>query len=76
MFAPIAYAAPGAEPGRGGDRPVARGLRAAIADWLRVVGEVEALSALATYAFEHPGDPFPELVDAGAMFEATGSVIR
>ena len=44
----------------------------AIADWLRVVGDVEALSALATYAFEHPGDPFPEVDDAGARFEATG----
>jgi len=44
-----------------------------VADWLRVVGEIEALSAVATYAFERPADPFPELVelDAGAAsFEA------
>ena len=44
----------------------------AIADWLRAVGDLEALSALATYAFEHPGDPFPEVAGEGAMFEATG----
>lgn len=43
-----------------------------VADWLRVVGEVEALSALATFACEHPGDPFPELVAAGPVFEADG----
>jgi hypothetical protein len=42
----------------------------AIGDWLRVVGDVEALSALATYAFERPADPFPEIVDAGPLFEA------
>jgi len=39
---------------------------AAVADWLRAVGEVEAFSALATYAYERPDDPFPELVDAPA----------
>ncbi len=42
----------------------------AVADWLRIVGELEALSALATYAFEHPDDPFPALVDAGPLFDA------
>jgi len=41
----------------------------AIADWLRIVGDVEALSALATYAFERPTDPFPEIVDAGPIFD-------
>ena len=30
--------------------------------WLRVVGEFEALASLAAYAYEHPADPFPELV--------------
>jgi hypothetical protein len=34
-----------------------------IPDWLAAVGEFEALSSLAGYAYEHPGDPFPELVD-------------
>jgi DNA mismatch repair ATPase MutS len=39
-------------------------------DWLRVVGELEALSSMATYAYEHPRDPFPTLVDQGPLFEA------
>ena len=29
--------------------------------WLRAVGELEALSSLATYAYEHPDDPFPAI---------------
>ena len=33
-----------------------------IPDWLEAVGEFEALSSLAGYAYEHPRDPFPELV--------------
>lgn len=37
---------------------------AAMADWLAAVGEFEATASLATYAFEHPADPFPELLDA------------
>ena len=40
-----------------------------IATWLAVLGEFEALSALAGYAYEHPADPFPELVSAGPYFE-------
>ncbi|HZE23320.1 MAG TPA: hypothetical protein VE054_04955 [Blattabacteriaceae bacterium] len=28
--------------------------------WLEVVGEIEALSSIAAYAYEHPEDPFPE----------------
>ncbi|HEV2982996.1 MAG TPA: hypothetical protein VGX46_01350 [Vicinamibacterales bacterium] len=42
----------------------------AVDEWLRVVGELEALSAMATYAYEHPGDPFPVLVEIGPLFEA------
>ena len=30
--------------------------------WLRHLGEIEALSSLAGYAFEHPADPFPEIL--------------
>ena len=30
-----------------------------------MVGELEALAALAAYGYEHPADPFPELVDDG-----------
>jgi hypothetical protein len=36
----------------------------AVAEWLRAVGELEAFSALATYAYERPDDPFPELVES------------
>jgi hypothetical protein len=42
----------------------------AVAEWLRAVGEVEALTALATYAYERPADPFPDLADQGPIFEA------
>ena len=28
--------------------------------WLEVVGEIETLSSMAAYAYEHPQDPFPE----------------
>jgi hypothetical protein len=34
--------------------------------WLRRLGEIEALSSLAGYAFEHPADPFPEILPASA----------
>ncbi|MBI4470161.1 MAG: DNA mismatch repair protein MutS [Acidobacteria bacterium] len=40
--------------------------------WIAAVGEIETLSALAGYAFEHPADPFPELVEGAACFEAEG----
>lgn len=33
-------------------------------DWVDAVGEVEALLSLAGYSYEHPEDPFAELVDA------------
>jgi MutS-like protein len=33
---------------------------AAIAHWLEVVGDIEALASLGTYSCEHPEDPFPE----------------
>ncbi len=41
-----------------------------VAAWLRAIGDFEALSALATYAYEHPADPFPSLVEDGALFDA------
>jgi hypothetical protein len=42
-----------------------------IREWIDVVGEFEALCSLAGYAYEHPTDVFPELVDAaGGCFEA------
>jgi hypothetical protein len=43
---------------------------AAIPAWLEVLGEVESLVSLAQYAYEHPGDPFPEFTAGAACFEA------
>jgi hypothetical protein len=44
----------------------------AVARWLAAVGELEALSSLAGYSYEHPRDPFPQLVEDGARFEGEG----
>ena len=41
-------------------------------DWMDAWSEFEALNALACYAFEHPENVFPELVDGQARFESTG----
>jgi hypothetical protein len=43
-----------------------------IAGWLKAIGELEALAALGTYAFEHPADPFPLLAADGPLFDAQG----
>lgn len=40
--------------------------------WLSIVGEFEALCCLASYAWEHPADPFAELADAGTDVLAEG----
>ena len=45
---------------------------ASVVEWLKAIGELEALSALSTYAFEHPHDPFPVLVEEGPRFAAEG----
>jgi DNA mismatch repair ATPase MutS len=42
----------------------------AIRGWLKAVGELEALTALAGYAYEHPHDVFAEFDAAGPVFEA------
>lgn len=39
--------------------------------WLDAVGEVEALCALAGYAWEHPEHPFPVLVDGPPRLDGT-----
>lgn len=44
----------------------------AVSRWLDAVGEFEALNSLASYAYEHPHDPFPELITSNAHFEAVG----
>jgi hypothetical protein len=40
--------------------------------WVEAIGELEALNALAGYAYENPADPFPEVVPEGPLFEAVG----
>jgi len=45
-----------------------------IREWLRICGEFEALASLSAYRYEHPDDPFPEIVvpDARrALFDGT-----
>ncbi len=42
-----------------------------IPEWLRAVGEFEALACLAGFAYERPEQPFPEIVETGARFEAS-----
>ena len=44
----------------------------AVRRWLSTIGEYEALCALASYAYEHPDDPFAEIVDAGPCFDGEG----
>ncbi len=39
-----------------------------VAAWLDAIGELEALISLSAYSYEHPDDPFPELIDGGASF--------
>jgi hypothetical protein len=70
LFAPIAYAlllrpqlAIGAARWHAAYGP-------AIAEWLRAIGEAEAFAAFGTYAYERPGDPFPEIAGEAALFEA------
>jgi hypothetical protein len=48
----------------------------AVAGWIRAIAEVEALSSLATYAYEHPDDPFPSIAPPdpaeGPIYRAEG----
>jgi DNA mismatch repair ATPase MutS len=44
----------------------------AIAGWLEATAEMEALSSLAGYAYEHPDDPFPELSEQSPCFDGQG----
>jgi MutS domain V/MutS domain III len=37
-----------------------------VSAWVEAAGEVEALLSLATYAYEHPDDPFPVLVEGSS----------
>jgi hypothetical protein len=42
---------------------------AAVGLWLDAAGELEALCCLAAYAYEHPADPFPEILESGTYLE-------
>jgi len=42
----------------------------AVRRWLQAAGDMEALCSLASHAFEHPADPFPEFVPKGPWIEA------
>lgn len=42
----------------------------AVPKWLAALGEIEALSALAGYAYENPADVFPEFTEVSPCFEA------
>jgi len=41
----------------------------ALRRWLGAVGEIEALCALAAYAWEHPADAYPEFASGAACFD-------
>jgi hypothetical protein len=43
-----------------------------IPDWLRAVGDFEALACLSGYAFEHPDYPFPAIEESGVCYNACG----
>jgi hypothetical protein len=41
-----------------------------IAGWVSAVGEMEALTSLACFAYEHPNDPFPTISEEPGVFDA------
>jgi DNA mismatch repair ATPase MutS len=43
-----------------------------VRQWLDAAGQIEALCALANYAYEHPADPFPEFTEGGPCLEGEG----
>jgi hypothetical protein len=44
----------------------------AVRRWLTALGAIEALSSLASHAYEHPDDAFPEFAADGPWLEAEG----
>jgi hypothetical protein len=42
---------------------------ASVPGWVEQFAEFEALCALAAYSFEHPDDPFPEIVEGATLIE-------
>jgi hypothetical protein len=43
---------------------------AAIGRWLEAVGELEALCSISAYGYEHPGDPFPQIIEGPTHIKA------
>ncbi|MFN7929698.1 MAG: DNA mismatch repair protein MutS [Blastocatellia bacterium] len=43
-----------------------------IEKWIAAVGEIEALCALANYAYEHPADRFAEIIEGTPIFAGVG----
>ncbi len=44
--------------------------RQELLEWFRVVGDMDALISMASFAFNHPGFAFPEVLDEGKLLEA------
>lgn len=44
---------------------------AVVRAWVDALGELEALSSIAAYSYEHPDDPLPQLVDGPASFDGS-----
>ena len=40
--------------------------------WLKALGELEALTSISGYAYEHPHDPFPVIDDTAPLYKAQG----
>jgi len=43
-----------------------------IRSWIAAVGELEAITALSNYAYEHPQDVLPDFAAEGPLFDAKG----
>jgi hypothetical protein len=43
---------------------------AAVRSWLAAIGEIEALLSVSAYHYEHPADPFPEILEGPPCFIA------
>lgn len=41
----------------------------ALGSWILAIGEFEALMALSGYAYEHPSDPFPQIVESHTVLD-------
>ena len=44
-----------------------------IGKWIAAIAELEAISSMASFSFEHPDAVFPDLAEDGLHFEATGT---